>query len=216
MERLIILILFVLYSSHIFSQVMVLDALYPPGNVHFNLDYNSSACASNSAPDGWMLYVASPDCASARGGVMFPPDDDDEVLMFGEAIKRDISSLGLIAGTTITISIVAAVGNLNQGEIPVPDGDHSFNVKIFSAEPIWPSTWGIGAGMLCTATYDNLYGGQLVLSGDNDGLLGMTFTNTVTLNQDANWIAIGNCGLFTGDPIDLPTGSVLDDLTISW
>jgi len=166
-----------------------------------SFEYININCAWSNCPDGWDRYVVSPDCASSRGGVMNPTDPDDEVMVFkGEAFKRDISSLGLTSGTTITVSIMASVAN-EWGSIY--NGDFSFAIRIFDSEP--PYNFSYGA--VCSD--DN--GGQQVLSGFNDSMDGILFTDTITLNQNANWIAIGNCYITPGTG-----GNIFDDLEICW
>jgi len=176
-------------------------------NCHL-FDFEFSDCDWSTPPDGWQQYVVSPDCAAARTAVMYPTDGDDEVIVFGEAIKRNISSLGLTAGTTVVVSLTAGVGNylvyVTGGYLStfIPEGDHTFNVRAFVSEPSYTPF----NGAACTS------GGQLLLSGTNGTLNGIVFTDTVTLTQDANWIAVGNCHSA------IPSGgsNVFDDLKICW
>lgn len=182
------------FSSLAFSQVMVLDNT--PRIEHFDLEYSN--CHWSISPDGWLTYVGTPDCASSRNAIMYPIDSDDELLVFGEATKRNISSLGITSGSTITVTLTAGVGNF--GDTLIIAGNHTFDVRIYTNDPGVFSNYGV----LCND------GGQVVLSGANETLNAMTFTNTTTLTQDANWIAIGNCDAGGNG------GNVLDDLILSW
>lgn len=196
-KHLLIALLFGWAFTPIYSQVMVLSASADgPSSVLFDMEY--STCVVQTPPDGWLNRNATPDCASSRGAVLNPTDADDEVLMFGESLRRDISSLGLIAGRTVTLSMVVGAGNFGGGAIA---GDHSFNVRFHTTDPGYSSSWSGAPG--CT-------GGELALSGTNNTLTAQTFTNTIVLTQDANWVVISNCDA-TGNG-----GNVIDDLELSW
>ena len=201
--KLALLILFLVYSVSAYSQVMVLDA-QADNSVKF--DFEFSQCLGSTSPIGWSAYIGTPDCASSRGAIMYPVDVDDEAFVMGEALKRDISSFGLIAGTTVTVSIVAGVGNSNNGAYIYP-GNHEFKVRIYNSDP---GFYSVDDADICI--YD---GGQLILSGTASSLTGVTYTNTITLTQNANWIAVGGCSGASWSVFS-DGGNVFDDLEMSW
>ncbi|MDB2675682.1 hypothetical protein N9Y90_04055, partial [Flavobacteriales bacterium] len=178
------------------SQVMVLDAI---GDcVKYDFEYTN--CANLTSPDDWLGYVGTPDCAATRQAVMYPTDADDEVFIGAESVKRNISYLGITAGMNITVSLTVAASNNNWGSYIYP-GTHEFEIRTFNNDPGYYSA-DFFYDEFCT------HGGEVILSGANISLTGITFVNSFTLTQDANWIAIGCC-LLSG-------GIVFDDLEICW
>ncbi|MDA7794533.1 hypothetical protein N8962_02365 [Flavobacteriales bacterium] len=202
MKSLITIAFIVFFNLSAYSQVMILSA----DDNCYSDPFEFTNCVVNANAIGWQNYVVSPDCAAARQAIMYPTDSDDEMFVGNEATKKNISSLGLTAGTTITVSLTVGASNYSWGT--VYDGTHTFEIRVYSSNP---GVYGWNDNLtnnLC------LNGGQIILSGANTTTTGITFTATTTLTQNANWIAIGSCpGQYgTGGS----RGIVFDDLLICW
>ena len=166
----------------------------------FTDDFEYASCVHSTAPPGWENRNETADCAASRDGLSYPQDADDEVLLFSEGIKRDISALGLTEGSQIRITIKASAPNLSDRDY-YPSSGNEFRINIYETEPV-----GGSYGATCNASLTA--GSQMILEAENNTLNVMTYTSAIiTLNQDANWIEIGACG---GGSV----GAIIDDLVI--
>ncbi|MDA7768437.1 hypothetical protein N8904_01850 [Flavobacteriales bacterium] len=199
---LVILSFLIFFSFSVYGQVMILSA----DDNCYSDPFEFTNCTYSVSPDGWIDYIVSPDCAAARQAILYPVDPDDEGMVLNEAAKRNISSLGLTAGTPITVSLTVGASNYSWGT--VYDGTHTFEIRVYNSDPGYYGYFDLTTNNLC------LNGGQIILSGANTTTTGITFTATTTLTQNANWIAIGSCpGQYgTGGS----RGIVFDDLEICW
>lgn len=117
----------------------------------FTDDFEYASCVHSTAPPGWENRNETADCAASRDGLSYPQDADDEVLLFSEGIKRDISALGLTEGSQIRITIKASAPNLSDRGV-FPSSGNEFRINIYETEPV-----GGSYGATCNAFYSAVH-----------------------------------------------------------
>ena len=213
--KIVIIAFFALvWSMNTQAQVAGTPYLVPLGPTCFSpqtFNFVFSSCALFSIPDSWENRNGTPTCSNESTlYTQIPSDADDELVLLGlgrEGVKKDVSCMGLVAGTQITISITASLG-LETGVLssePPPDNASAFEIHGYTTNPAFGNGCG-GPG-----------GGQLLLTGANGTRNVQTFNNTVTLTQNTNWITITSCSQSVTQGAASYAGAVqVDDLLISW
>ncbi|MEM7039975.1 MAG: T9SS type A sorting domain-containing protein, partial [Bacteroidota bacterium] len=127
--------------------------------------------------------TGSPDCAASRTNV--PAGCTGQaVMVFGESFYYQLPA-PLTIGTSYTIDMAVSTGTLFSGTI---SGNHTFNVIGLTSAP--SNCSGANYGSVC-----NTPGAVVLLSGTQNNVGWLNFSNTFTATSAITHIVLGNCDM---------------------